>query len=72
MAQKVYSKNDLLKKSYINPSQDYYLVYNVSEDIEKEFEPMKWDITKLDGYKKYRQSALPYTVSLSELMQVII
>lgn len=65
---KVLSKQDLINKSYINPGHDFYLVYNVSDDIEIEFKTMIWDIKKLKDYKTYRQSPLPFAVSLSELM----
>ncbi len=48
----------------------YYLVYKVAELSEREFKNQKWDITKLSNYKKGRGSALPFSVSLSELMRV--
>ena len=69
---RIFSKQDLINKSYENPSQDFYLVFNIEEAIEKEFENMTWDITRLDGYDGARASALPFSVSITELMKVLI
>jgi len=69
---RIFSKQDLINKSYENPSQDFYLVFDIEETIEKEFENMTWDITRLDGYSKARLSALPFSVSLTELMKALV
>jgi len=50
------------------PGQDYYLVYDVVSAAEKEFENQQWDITQLEGYLGAQNSALPFAVSLRELM----
>jgi predicted component of viral defense system (DUF524 family) len=68
---RVFSKQDMIAKLYPNPSQEFYLVYNIDTDIEKEFTSMSWDITELSGYTKWRGSALPFAVSLTELMKVV-
>jgi len=69
---KIYSKELLIEKGYPKPSLPFYIVYKIIKEIEPEFERKVWDITKLTGYKKGRASALPFTVSLTELMQVVI
>jgi hypothetical protein len=69
---RIFSKKDLTNKSYENPSQEFYLVFDIEEPIEKEFENMTWDITRLDGYSGARLSALPFSVSLTELMKALI
>ena len=69
---RIFSKQDLINKSYENPSQEFYLVFDIEETIEKEFENMTWDITRLDGYSGARLSALPFSVSLTELMKALI
>ena len=70
---RVFSKQKLVDKGYpTEPSQSFYLTYEVSSEIEKEFENMKWDISKLPGFRSGRNSALPFAVSLSELMRVVL
>ena len=70
---RVFSKQTLIEKRYPNePSQNYYLVYKVQEISDKELINLEWDITKLEKYKNGRNSALPFSVTLSELMKVMI
>lgn len=67
---RVFSKQTLLSKGYpSDPSQDYYLVYKVEEIKEGEFENQEWDITELDKHKQGRGSALPFSVTMTELMK---
>ena len=67
---RVFSKKALLAKGYSNPKQDYYLVYKVEGTSDLEFQNQKWDITKLDKHKQGRGSALPFSVTMTELMKV--
>lgn len=70
---RVFSKKTLIDKGYPSePSQDYYLVYKVQETIDVELQNQKWNITELYKYKKGRGSALPFSVTMTELMQVKI
>jgi hypothetical protein len=69
---KIFSKSDLIKKKYPSPTGEIYLVYELTKGLEKEFENQKWNISKLEGYKSGRNSGLPFTVSLTELMKVVI
>lgn len=69
---RIFSKQDMIAKSYPNPSQEFYLVYDIQEVIEKEFKTMKWDIAKIEAYSSSRGSALPFSVSLTTLMKAIL
>lgn len=66
---KVFSKNDLLKKGYLNPSQEHYLVVQIEPVNDPEFKDVKWDFRKLKNYTSGRASALPFTASLGELVR---
>lgn len=67
---RILSKESMIKKKYQNPGQDYYLVYDVISVAEKEFDGQQWDITQLEDYLGAQNSALPFAVSLRELMGV--
>lgn len=70
---RVFSKETLIKKGYPSePSQNYYLVYKVEEVTDKEFENQNWDIRQLKGYKSGRGSAIPFSVTLTELMKALV
>lgn len=53
-------------------SQNYYLVYNIQEITDSELINQEWDITSLKKYRQGRGSALPFSVTLTELMKTII
>jgi len=68
---RVFSKRTLINKGYPSePSQDYYLVYKVEEITDVELQNQMWDITKLDKHKQGRGSALPFSVTMTDLMKV--
>ena len=69
---RIFSKQDMIVKSYLNPRQEFYLVYEIDDNVEKEFEKMTWNITQLEKYKKSRASALPFSISLSSLMKSVV
>lgn len=70
---RVFSKQTLLNRKYPGePSQLYYLVYKVEELSDLEFQNKVWDISKLKAHRKGRASALPFSVTLTELMSTII
>ncbi|MDO9635156.1 MAG: DUF2357 domain-containing protein [Paludibacter sp.] len=68
---RIFSKADMAKKGYQHPSHDFYLVYDISGIAETEFNHYQWDISKLEAYTSNRGSALPFAVSMVELMKVI-
>ncbi len=70
---RVFSKQQLKKNGYPSePSQDYYIVYKVKQAQESEFVDKIWDITKLPGYKPGSASALPFAVTMTELMKTLV
>lgn len=69
---RIFSKANMIKKLYPDPSQDFYLVYDIEDSIEKEFEVMKWDIRKLEGYSSGRGSVLPFALTLTEIMDALV
>lgn len=69
---RIFSRKTLERINYPKDSKkqdQYYLVYKVAEIKDEEFLNLNWDITKLDGYKKGRGSALPFSVTMTELMK---
>lgn len=69
---RVFSKKTLIDKGYPSiPSQDYYLVYKVKEVLDVGLLNKKWQITRLDKHKQGRGSALPFSVTMTELMKVV-
>lgn len=69
----IISQEYLKEKKY--PSKDIYPNYlgyslQTSHPIHNEFGDVKWDITKLEGYQSGRNSALPFVVTLEQLMRV--
>ena len=71
-APKLFSKHDLVQKGYPGPTRELYLVYTTDPDVEPEFAGMRWDVTRLPGYRANRASGLPFSVSLTELMKVLV
>lgn len=65
---KVFSKDDLIRKGYPSPSQENYLILEIEKVNSAEFKDVKWLFKDLKNYKSGRQSAIPFTASLSELM----
>ncbi len=71
----IYSRQDLMKKHYPIAEEEkmkeaYYLVYSLEELREPELLDKVWDVSRLAAYHGGRNSAKPFTVSLSELMKV--
>jgi predicted component of viral defense system (DUF524 family) len=66
---KVYSKENLIRKGYPNPSKDYYLIIHIERVTDSEFENVSWDFKGLSNYSTGRVSAFPFTTSLAELMR---
>ena len=67
---RIFSKQTLINKGYpTEPSQDYYLVYKIKVVTDTELMNQEWDITLLDKYKQGHSSALPFSVTLTELMK---
>ena len=66
---RVFSKENLIEKGYPTaPSQNYYLVYEVERITDEEFANQSWDIKQLSDYAGGRGSGLPFSITLTELM----
>lgn len=59
--------------------KDYYLVIQIEKELCNDFNLSKFNFTELDKYKKikskynpYSASGVPFTITLSELMKVIV
>ena len=63
------SDQDLMLKGYSNPTQKFYLVFEIDSEAEAEFSAYRWDITKLSGYRPGEFYAVPFGVTLTELMK---
>lgn len=66
---RIFSKSNMIAKGYPEPTQDFYLIYDIKEDASIEFNFSAWDVRKLDGFKTGRGSVLPFAVTLSELFK---
>lgn len=64
---KVISKEDLIRKGYPNPSQDYYLIIQIEKVTDTEFKNSVWKFKNLKNYSSRRASAYPFTTTLAEL-----
>ena len=65
---KVYSKENLIKKGYPNPTQDYYLVIDIEQVNKTEFNNCEWEFKNLKNYNSGHASAKPFTATLTELI----
>ncbi|PCH51454.1 MAG: hypothetical protein COC22_05355 [Flavobacteriaceae bacterium] len=68
---KVLSKENLIKKGYDSPSQDYYLVIDLEKVNDTDFINTNWKFKQLTNYNSGHAAAKPYTSTLTELMSVI-
>ena len=64
----VYSKENLIKKGYPNPTQDYYLVIDIERVAKTEFNNSEWEFKNLKNYHPGHASAKPFTATLTELI----
>ena len=67
---KVYSPKKMEKLKYPSEKyEDHYLILHIDKEIPSELKGLQWRFKKLGNWKTKRQSAEPYTASLSELMR---
>lgn len=68
---KVYTKSELKKdlKYKTTPSQEMYLVYQLEEEYEKEFNNLNIDLSKLEGLGENKR---PIAISIEKLMNLKI
>ena len=65
---KVYSKENLIRKGYPSPTQDYYLVIDIEQVDKTEFNNCVWEFKSLKNYNSGHASAKPFTATLTELI----
>ena len=66
---KILSQNDLIKKSYPNPTGELYLVYEIDKEVSVDFQNVAIDIRKLSKFESHRNSPKPFSVSLTEILK---
>lgn len=66
---RLFSAEQLVKKGYEAAHGDFYLVFSLLGEAEKEFANLNFDVTQLENYHPGRTSALPFTAPLHELMR---
>lgn len=71
-APRLFSARDLERKHYPDPSGSFYLVYKIKIGVEPELDGRQWDVSRLPGYRTNRASGLPFSVSLTDLMKVLV
>jgi hypothetical protein len=69
---KVYSAEDMKGLNYPNPGYDHYIVSMLDGKSESEFKEKQWDLKKLRGFNKRTVRYVPFYVTLSELMAVVV
>lgn len=79
---KVYSKDQLDDINYplSKRPQNYYLVIDIEREVESEFKNIEWQFSKLKKYNEilrlvknpYTKAGLPFTVTLTELMNTVV
>lgn len=72
---RVLSKEYLQKKKYPSGNiRPYYIGYTLQSSVSvcDKFDNIKWNITQLPGYHSGRNSALPFSVTLEQLMHARI
>jgi predicted component of viral defense system (DUF524 family) len=66
---KIFSKNDMIKSGYKDPSGDLYILYKIENEVSNEFGNLDFDLKELQNFKSFRNSPNPITVSLTELLK---
>jgi hypothetical protein len=66
---KILSQNNLIKKGYPNPKGELYLVYEIENEVSDDFQNISIDVRNLSKYESHRNSAKPFTASLTEILK---
>lgn len=66
---RIFSRNDLLKKGYPEPRGELYVVFQLERDASDDFEKIKIDLRGLSRFETYRNSAKPFSATLSEVLK---
>jgi len=66
---RIFSRNDLLKKGYPEPRGELYVVFQLERDASGDFEKIRIDLRRLTQFETYRNSAKPFSATLSEVLK---
>jgi predicted component of viral defense system (DUF524 family) len=66
---KIMSQKDLINKGYPNPSGEFYIVYDLEQEVSNEFKNIEIDIKKLDNFESFRNSAKPFSATLTQVLK---
>ena len=70
---KIYSKQNLIDKQYpTDPTADVYIIFEIKKDVSEQFANATFDLTCLANFKNFRQSPIPITVTLSDLLKTVV
>lgn len=69
MGVKIFSQNDLIKKGYPEPKGKLYIVFEIEKNASEDFNNIRIDLRKLPQFTSNRNSAKPFTVTLSEIIK---
>lgn len=69
---RIFSRNDLLNKDYPEPKGELYIVFQLEKEASVDFEKIKVDLRRLPRFETYRNSARPFSATLSELLKAKI
>ncbi|RNC63952.1 hypothetical protein D7D25_14045 [Proteiniphilum sp. X52] len=66
---RIFSRNDLLKKGYPEPQGELYVVFQLEREASDDFGKIRIDVRRLTRFETYRNSARPFSATLSEVLQ---
>jgi len=69
---KILSQNNLIQKGYPNPKGELYLVYEIEKEVSQDFQNISIDVRNLSKFESHRNSAKPFTASLTEILKAKI
>ncbi len=66
---KIYSREDLIRRDYPEPKSELYLVYEIEKDASEDFQHIKINLRKLPQFMTHRNSAKPFSATLSDILR---
>ena len=66
---RIFSRNDLLKKGYPEPKGELYVVFQLEREASDDFRKIRIDLRRLPRFETYRNSAKPFSATLSEVLK---
>lgn len=66
---RIFSKEEIIEMKYPDPNHNFYLMFDIEGAAEVEFKRYEWNISLLEKHGKGSGSAIPYAVTITELMR---